>query len=166
MYDTLAVNDIRKYLWDKIVASKLLNANDYRAEGIKGPLIPIIPAQQVPEFINLLPGKTIIIYEYNVFPTRVQWWLTEERAVFYINSQNYDLSNKLINLFHDLFRRFDESAADINAYLAGNTDFIFHHISIGSIESPLPFKSEGDLQEAVIQIEYTYSRKTEADGRF
>lgn len=166
MYDSLAVNDIRKYLWAQIVTSKLMNPNDYRVDGMKSPLIPIIPAQQVPEFINMLPGKAFLIYEYKVFPTHVQWWMTDERMTVYVDSQDYDLSNKILNLLRDLFRRYDESAADLNGYLAGATDFIFHHISTGSIESPAPFKSEGDFQEAFAEIDYSYSRITESNGRF
>ena len=166
IYDSLAINDIRKYVWAKIVEAGLLDPDDYRVDGIPQPLVPIIPSQQVPEFVNLLTGKAFIIYEYKVYPTKVQWWMTDETATFYIDTPNFDLSNRIVNLLHDLFRRFDESAGEINDYLAGQTSFIFHNTSIGAIDSALPSKVEGGFQEAIVEVDYTYSRNTGSSGRF
>lgn len=166
MYSPLAINDLRKYLWKSLTDSQLIDPYDYYVDTMSSNLVPIIPAQQVPEFVNLLRGKTFIIYEYKTFPSPVQWWMTEERATFYIDTPNYDLSNKILNLFQDLFRRYDESAKEINDYLGADSEFIFHNTLVGSVESAAPTKAEGDFQEAIVEIEYVYSRKTEANGRF
>ena len=165
-YNSLASSDIRQYIWQIIQDEGILNENDYYADGFSSALMPIIPVQQVPEFNNLLPGRTYMLYDYEVKVVPVQWWMTEEAMTVTVISQNYDVLNETTNLFHDLFRRYDESANDINAYLNGESEFIFHHIAIDSVMSPEPFNSEGDYQMASIVFTYNYSRKIDADGRF
>jgi hypothetical protein len=165
-YSQLAITDIRNYIWQKIQDAGLLDINDYYADGLSDPLIPIIPTQQVPEFNNLLPGRTYIVYDFEVKTIPVQWWMTDEMLTLAIFSQNYDFINQISNLMNDLFRRYDESSKDINEYLAGDTLFMFHHTVVDRIFSPEPFKSEGDYQTGQIALSYSYSRKTEGNGRF
>lgn len=165
-YSDLASAQVRAYIWDKIKTANLLNEQNYYADGFDDPLTPIIPAQQVPEFNNLLPGKTYMIYDFEVKTVPVQWWMTEEAMSISVISQNYDKVNEITNFMHDLFRRYDESAKNINDYLNGGSSFIFHHTMIDSIMSPEPFSSEGDYQIGTVSFSYNYSRKTESDGRF
>lgn len=165
-YSKIASADMRQFIWDQILLSEILDENDYYADGFSESLIPIIPTQQVPEFNNLLPGKTYLIYDFEVRQVPAQWWMTEETMTISIMSQNYDVVNELSNLLHDLFRRYDESAVDINGYFEGESDFIYHHLSIDSIMSPEPFSTEGDYVIGSVAFTYSYSRITGADGRF
>jgi hypothetical protein len=165
-YTKIAAADIRSYIWDSIVEVGLLDPNDYFADGFYENMVPIIPSQQIPEFNNLLPGKTYMIYDFEIKPVPVQWWMTEEAMTITAISQNYDVLNQMTNLFHDLFRRYDESAKDINDYLGGNSEFLYHHISIDSVMSPEPFNAEGDYQMVSVTFTYNYSRKTSSNGRF
>jgi hypothetical protein len=165
-YNDLAVFAIRNYIWQKLQDSGILNANDYYVDSMGTYLVPIIPSQQVPEFNNLLPGRTYLVYDFEVKRIPVQWWMTEELLTLAAFSQNYDVLNQIGNLFNDLFRRYDESAGDINGYLNGNTNFMFHHTLIDSIFSPEPFTTEGDYQALQAMITYSYSRKTGGNGRF
>ena len=165
-YTSIASSDIRKYIWKAIQDANILDQNDYYVDSMIDPLVPIIPTQQVPEFNNLLPGKTYMIYDFEVKNVPVQWWMTEEAFTLTVISQNYEVINQVTNLIHDLFRRYDESAGDLNNYLAGNSNFIYHHIMIDSIMSPEPFSSEGDYQMASVMFSYNYSRKTDVKGRF
>jgi hypothetical protein len=165
-YNSQPSADIRKYIWDNIKKADILDENNYYADGIQDALLPIIPAQQVPEFNNLLPGKTYMIYDFEVKAVPVQWWMTDESFTITAISQNYEVLNQINSLLQDLFRRYDESAVDLNNYLSGDTDFIYHHIMIDSIFSPEPFGTEGDYQMASVTFSYNYSRKTGADGRF
>lgn len=165
-YNIIASSDIRKYIWHAIQEKEILDENDYYADGISDALVPIIPTQQIPEFNNLLPGKTYMIYDFEVKNVPVQWWMTEEGFTLTIISQNYEVVNQITNLMHDLFRRYDESAKDLNDFLDGDSDFIYHHIMIDSIMSPEPFNTEGDYQMASVMFTYNYSRKTGANGRF
>lgn len=165
-YLKMASSDIRRFIWDQILSFDILNENDYYADGFVDALVPIIPSQQVPEFNNLLPGKTYLIYDFEVKQVPVQWWMTEESMTISIMSQNYDVVNELSNLLHDLFRRYDESATDINGYFEGESGFLYHHISIDSIMSPEPYSAEGDYVIGSVTFTYSYSRITGANGRF
>jgi len=165
-YNKVASSDIRKYIWDSILNAEILDENDYYADGFNQSLIPIIPAQQVPEFNNLLPGKTYLIYDFETRVVPVQWWMTDESMTITTISQNYEVINQINNLIHDLFRRYDDSATDINLYLDNETEFIYHHTSIDSVFSPEPYNSEGDYQMGSTAFSYSYSRKTGSNGRF
>ena len=87
-YKILAAAEIRKYIWDNIKEAEILDENDYYADGFNTALIPIIPTQQVPEFNNLLPGKTYLIYDFEIKTIPVQWWMTEESMTITTISQN------------------------------------------------------------------------------
>lgn len=166
VYAKVASSQIRSYIWSKIAEAKILDIQNYYADGFDAPLIPIIPSQQVPEFNNLLPGQTYLIYEFEVKTVPVQWWMTEEMMTISVMSQNFEDVNEITNLLHDLFRRYDESAKDINDFLGGTSNFIFHHTLIDSIVSAEPYSSEGNYQIGSISFSYSYSRKTGANGRF
>lgn len=166
VYSQIASADVRSYIWQKIQDAGLLDIQDYYADGFDDALIPIIPAQEIPEFNNLLPGQTYLIYDFEVKPVPVQWWMTEEGMSISVISQNYEKVNEITNLMHDLFRRYDESAKDVNDYLGSTSSFIFHHTMIDSIMSPEPFSSEAGYQIGTVSFSYNYSRKTPANGRF
>ena len=165
-YKSQPSSDIRQYIWDNIVEAGILNDYDYYADGLADPLMPIIPAQQVPEFNNLLPGKTYMLYDFEVKAIPVQWWMIDESFTLTVISQNYEVINQITSLVQDLFRRFDESGVSLNVYLQGGSVFNYHHTSIESIFSPEPFGEEGDYQVGSVIIFYSYSRNTGADGRF
>ena len=165
-YSYVASYDLRKVLLQELQDKNIIDLNDYIADGFDKPLKPIIPAQQVPEFNNQLPGKTYIVYDIQQRPTGVQWWMSEEIITFDVISRDPAEIQTIINLATDLFRRYDESAVDLNKYLDGNTDFLYHHIMIDSVFSPEPFGTEGDYQVGSVVFSYNYSRKTDPKGRF
>lgn len=165
-YSALAVADIRKYIWQKIQDAGILSSDDYYVDSLDTHLVPIVPAQQIPEFDNLLAGRTYMFYDFETKLIPVQWWMIDEKFTLTILSQNYDVINKINNLIVDLFRRYDESAADLNGFLGDNSNFLYRYINLDSAMSPEPFESEGDYQYGVVSISYQYSRKTGADGRF
>jgi len=165
-YSKIAASDIRSYIWNEIVDAGLLDPNDYFADGFYENMVPIIPSQQIPEFNNLLPGKTYMIYDFEIKTIPVQWWMTEESFTISTISQNYDVINQINNLINDLFRRYDESATDLNTYLAGQSNFIYHHAMIDRVFSPEPYNTEGDYQIGSAMISYGYSRITDEKGRF
>lgn len=165
-YNLQASADIRNYIWDSIQSSGILDQNDYYVDSMPLPLVPIIPAQEIPEFNNLLPGKTYMLYDFDLKPVPVQWWMMEESFTLSIISQNYEIINQISSLMQDLFRRYDESAVDINNYLSDSSQFLYHHTIIDSIFSPSPFGEEGDYQIGSVVLSYNYSRKTSSNGRF
>lgn len=165
-YNEIASSKIREYIWEQIKNNAILDPNNYKTDVFTDLLVPIIPAQQVPEFNNLLPGKSYIIYDFETKAIPSQWWMTEETMNIFIISQKYDKINQISNFMTDIFRRYDDSASDINAYFKGSVPFNFHYTSIDSVLSPEPFGSEGDYQIGGVTITYSYSREIGSTGRF
>jgi hypothetical protein len=166
-YTKLAVYDINAFLWQKLQDAGLFNSSDYYVDSFGTSLVPIIPAQQIPEFNNQLPGKSYIIYDYEVKPTVEHWWITEEIITYTIVSQNYDKLNQTLNFIQDTLRRYDDTAKDLNKYLYGSdTPFDYHFIYTDRILSPQHFQNEGGFMmgEAVICI--SYARHLDNTGRF
>jgi hypothetical protein len=164
-YTKTAVGEIRDFLWTQLKNNTLLNKNDYIADGFIQPLIPIIPAQQVPEFNNLISGKTYIVYDFQIGAYDSDYWICEENLILYIISPDYGKGVQIINFLIDLFRRMDDSAKDVNSSLISDL-FKFHYFYINSAESPSPMEEEGGNQIATVDISYKYSREIGENGRF
>lgn len=165
-YTLLAVNDINAYLWNKLQAAGLLDANDYLADGFDTPLVPIIPSQQVPEFNNLLSGETYIVYDTELLPIDVDWWNSHEVVNFVVFSVDYDKAAAIVNFMVDLFRRYDESTQDIREFNITSSNFIFHYSSVSMATAPKPTKTEGGMRAGEIEVVFCYSRITDDSGRF
>lgn len=165
-YSKLAILEINDYLWQKLQDANLLDKNRYFADGFIDYLVPIIPAQQVPEFNNLLPGETYIVYDYEVKSSPEHWWITDEVAYYSIFSTDYDEINKIMNFLQDNFRRYDSMAKDINDDVQPNSQFVYHYFYIDKIESAQPFRTEGGYMMGVADICYSYTRKLDQNGRF
>ena len=166
-YTALAVYDVRKYIWDQLQASGILNVQDYYADGFNTALVPLIPSQQLPEFNNLLPTATYIVYDYEILPTSEMWWMTHESLDLMVVSLYHDKINTILNFLFDLFRRYDESAKDLfkSSTLFSN-NFEFKYTAVESVKAPTPFKNEGDRMVGHINIQYGYCRKLDSNGRF
>jgi hypothetical protein len=162
-YTKVASYDIRKVLWQELQNAKLFNEQDYYADGFFSPLVPIIPTQQVPEFNNLLPGKPYLTYDILQRHGGVQWWMQEEMMSFGVTSTDENQIQTVINFMIDLFRRYDQSAKEINLELVSDSPFTFHFFHLESADPVQPFKNEGGFMTGLISIVYSYSR--EADGQ-
>lgn len=165
-YTSLAVHDLRLYIWDKLKSDNILSESDYYADGYVEPLVPIIPTQQIPEFNNLLPGKLYMTYDNEMLPVEEQWWITHEMLHLMVVSPDHDKINTTINYLVDLLRRYDDSAGDVRQSNIISNNFIFHYTSISKVKSPAPMKQEGGLRVGTISILYCYSRKLDSSGRF
>jgi hypothetical protein len=164
-YTKLAVNVLRQYIWTNLLSSGLYKESDYYADGFNTPLVPIIPAQELPEFNNLIPGKPFITYDWESKPISQDWWIQEEVMLLNITSMDLDEVNSVMQLLIDLFRRFDLSAYDINASNL-NSKFQFHYTSVETVVSPEPFKTEGGHVQGQVHILYKYTRNTDSTGRY
>ena len=161
-YSKVAAFDVRNAIWSQLQSAGLLNANDYIADGFNTPLVPIIPSQQVPEFNNLLPGKTYITYDILQRHTGVQWWISEEVMVMQIVSRSNSQILSISNFLTDLLRRYELSAADINdvAYSA-NSPFKFFYFRLESANPIQPFIDEGGFMSGDFSFVYTYTRQVD-----
>jgi len=160
-YSKVAVSDVRNAIWTELQNAGLFHASDYTATGFTSPLVPIIPSQQVPEFNNLLPGKTYITYDIVQKNHGVQWWLSDESMIMQIVSRNNTQILTIANFLTDLFRRYEQSAADVNAERMAGSPFRFLFFRLESANPVQPFIDEGGFMSGDIAIGYTYTREVD-----
>jgi hypothetical protein len=166
-YSKLAIYEINAFLWQSLQDAGLLTKTDYYVDELGTYITPIIPAQQIPEFNNLLPGKTYIVYDYQVKPYREHFWITDELVMYSVLSTDYDKISLILNFIQDLLRRFDESAKSVNTYNLGkNSPFKYHYINIEKITSPLHFQNEGGFMLGEAIINYSYVRNLDSSNRY
>jgi hypothetical protein len=165
-YNIHPVYDINAYLWKSIMDNEILDPNNYIADGFSNYLVPIVPAQQIPEFNNLLPGQTYLIYDYEEMPSQENWWISNQIITYFVVSPNNDKINQVIAMIKDVFRRFDDSARDVNSYSGKSGYYNFHHISIDSTVSPQHFTSEGGFMMGEVKLNISYTRNLSGSGRY
>ena len=158
-YQKVALYDVRDMLWKELQDAKLLDPNDYYADGFSTPLIPIIPAQQVPEFNNLLPGKTYLIYDIVQNSVGVAWWMSQETITFTIVSRDSKEILTISNLITDVFRRYDKTAQEVNLQISPTSPFIFRFFRLDSADPVQAFHDEGGFMSGIISITYAYTRE-------
>jgi hypothetical protein len=166
-YTRVASYDVRKAILQELVNAKLINLNSYIADGFTKPLEPIIPAQQVPEFNNLMPAKTYIIYDVIQKSRGVQWWISEESMTLEITSTSSEEVQTIINFLIDLVRRYDLSAKDINLEVNPTSPFTFLWFHLESADPIQPFQTEGGFMTGMLTFHYAYTRQTDPlTGRY
>lgn len=155
-YTKIAFSSVRSYLWDNLKSSNVLDDNDYWVESMGVKLNPIIPSRQIPEFQNLLPGVPYIIYDIETLDYGEEFWITDELVTFTIVGTDYGKLHEISQLIKDLFRRYDISANEINNH-SSNSTFRFLKTYITGMMSP-SIESESDVQSAIVEITYCYTR--------
>jgi hypothetical protein len=166
IYRENARSIINSFLWDEIKTSEILDENDYRPDNFTKTLIPIVPAQEVPEFNNLLPEKTYIVYDYEINDYMDKWWICEEYMTYSIVGTKFGKVMELMELMVDLFRRKDLSGKDLQSFNTNPSKIKFYSACLDSVSSPSPAESEGGRIVGIVQITYKYSREVGSDGRF
>lgn len=165
-YNSQPVYDLNSYLWQKLQDNQILDPNNYVADNFDTYLTPILPAQQIPEFNNLLPGQTYLIYDFEEQPTNENWWISNQIVTYTIVSPSYDNINQIISLIKDTFRRHDESANDVNNYSGNSKIYNFHYIIVDSAMSPQHFTSEGGFMMGEIKLFISYARNLDSNKRY
>jgi hypothetical protein len=161
-YSKIAAFDVRNAIWQQLQNYNILDPQNYYADGLPDPLVPIIPSQQVPEFNNLLPGKAYITYDIVQKNYGVQWWISEESMIMQIVSRSNSEILTISNFLTDLFRRYEFSAADINDVAsASNSPFKFLYFKLESANPVQPFIDEGGYMSGDLVIKYTYTREVD-----
>lgn len=160
-YSKVAVSDVRNAIWTELKNAGLFNAADYTVSGFADPLVPIIPSQQVPEFNNLLPGKTYITYDIIQKHHGVQWWISDESMIMQIISRSNTQILTIANFLTDLFRRYEQSAADINMEKMAGSPYRFLFFHLESANPVQPFIDEGGFMSGDISIGYSYTREVD-----
>ena len=165
-YKLDAMFEIRKYLWDNLVAYNVFDPEEYYSESLGDVIIPIIPVQQSPEMNQFLSGKKHIVYDKVGLSYEDNWLICCEQLLFTIYSTDVSEISEIRNLMTDLFRRMDDSARDINRSDNINDKFKFHSIFIADISPTEPSQELQGFLSADITLEVKYSRITDQAGRF
>jgi len=161
-YSRIAAYDIRNFIWQQLQDSGIFNPYDYVADGFNAPLTPIIPSQQIPEFNNLLPGKSYITYDIIQKNYGTQWWMSNESMVLQVVSRSNAQIVTVINFLTDLFRRYEFSAGDINVSAkASGSPFKFLYCRLESANPIQPFMDEGGFMSGDFSINYVYTREVD-----
>jgi hypothetical protein len=166
-YSRVAATDIRNAIWAELQANNILKTSDYNVTSsapgnLNGPVCPIIPSQQIPEFNNLLPGKTYITYDIIQRNFGTQWWMSQESMVMQIVSRNNQQIMTIVNFLTDFVRRYELSAADINTYgKNANSPFKFLWCRLESANPVQPFKDEGGFMSGDFSFMYVYTRSVD-----
>jgi hypothetical protein len=170
-YKDDAMFDIRAKLWADLIEYNIFDEEDYYSENIGGTIIPIFPVQQVPELNQFLSGKKHIIYDKISTKYDPNWWMCQDQIMFTLYSTEYDEVIEIQNLIIDLFRRYEDSADDVQNHGSQGHGpqgaFKFFSTRIADIN---PIGPSSDLQgffEGQIVIEVMYARQSDAySGRY
>ena len=188
-YSLGAVYEIRKMLWQELQDKGVMLASDYTDGSTstdliardpndiiqtRGLYIPIMPTQEQDIFktkfvLNRANPLPYIVYDLDTVGYGTDWMICEERLTFKIYSNSFSKVLTITNLMVDLFRRFDDSAKDLNKYvktLNTNSPFRYHYFALTEANSPNPAEELDGRLEADIAIMYSYSRDLNTEGRF
>jgi len=108
---------VNRYLWNKIIEQGVLSAANYSG------LTPIIPAQEEPTFVQAMEKAAgigafpYIVYAWNTNGYSTSYWEMTDQIVYVIYAHDQVKLRELTLLIAGLFKRFDESADEINKYV-------------------------------------------------
>jgi hypothetical protein len=177
-YGLSAAGAIRDFLWSKLITTPsnvktnkmMFDPTDYQIDLLSGTeftMIPIIPSQQDALLDGALADRNHIIYDYVADGYEDNWLICRDSMMFTVYSKSYAEIAEIQNLMLDLFRRMDDTATDINAYIGNNSPFIFFSVSLIDLLSPEPEREKVGWQAGQIVIKYKYGRQVSpTTGRF
>jgi hypothetical protein len=155
--------DIRKYLWFELQDSGVLDASDYVVNGTN--LVPIIPVEQQPEFVDKVKGHPFIVYDIVDSPTDSDmFYVFAEQVLLTVYCSDFGTSNKIRNLMIDLFRRQDLSARDLNNFATSGLQYL--NVTILENSRRKPERSDSGRMSFDMLIETKYVRAMIESGRF
>ena len=165
-YKLAGAHLINRFVWSQI--KTLQNGTndvftDYKDVNPNGTLnfIPIFPAQQQPEVIDMVGAAPFLVYNYTTGAYGEEWWRCQEQMAYMIYDDNEDNLRIIQNFLVDLLKRHDWSAAQVNNYLwglSGNPyiNWEFKYIRVTTATSPDNYTQVGGRQGAMVTIQYEY----------
>lgn len=165
-YKLDAMLEVRKYLWEQLVAANIFVESDYFSSNTNSVIVPIIPVQQQTELNQFLNGKKHIVYDKIGMSYEDNWVICCEQILFTAYAVDISEINEIRNFITDLFRRMDESARDINRWSGVSDKFKFYSIYVSDISAVTPSQELQGFLSADIVLEIKYSRHVDSHGRF
>lgn len=175
-YDSVpAVFGLNKFLWDRIVKAKILGETEDEARANYGGLIPIVPNQEVAgltQAIDEAPGiggHPFIVYNWYTNGYGQQWFQPIDTVIYRINATDGKKLRQLILVTIDAFKRYDESAEAVNAFIQGTNHgaldseykaFEYKSVFTSAAQAGSPTSLEDEPVEATVtlRVQYTNDR--------
>lgn len=149
--NVLAPLVLNHYVWEMIKQNTAMRETDYDGR------MPIVPASQEPEFVEI--RKPFLVYGFSEDPTPNLYAERSGSLSFAIYSNVNDDIHKIMNIIRAGLERQDESAREINSFTSDIERFIgirFGSTRIGYFEGPGPEEEEGGRSAGVVTIRYNY----------
>lgn len=136
------------YVWALLKANTSMTESHYQGR------VPIIPTSQQPEFTD--GGKPFLVYAWSDNNTIDLYPHKHGNIAFAVYGATDRDIIKISNVLAIAFRRWDESAEDVNDFLIGTPfqGIRFTNFSVQTFEGPTPETQEGGRQSAVVLIRY------------
>ena len=81
-YKLDAMYEMRKYLWNRLKAVGIFDADEYYSDNLGESIVPILPIQQSPEMNQFLSGKKHIVYDKIGISYEDNWMVCIEQYLF------------------------------------------------------------------------------------
>ena len=160
-YTAGAAYDINAWLWSELKSTGILSGTAYHSNEIGANLTPIIPVGQRAEFNDQFGGQPFIVYDYIIDYAEPDFWMVNcEQILYTVYTDDYSKANQIKSLMVDLFRRYDESAKDLNRFnmAAGNSTLAYLDISVLNSSKTGPVEEAGGRYASDMVIEVKYLR--------
>lgn len=156
-WKTAAAHGINKYVW-KVIQEELSWTKI-------GALTPIIPVQEQPEMTNA--KQPYIVYRYSTQPYGTDWYTCIEQCTYVVYSSSETEIREAVNLLTAMFKRFDESAQQINDWIdsngnADNKAYDYKYVRVNMSSAPEEVETtEGGRAGGIVVIQYMYSHDSD-----
>jgi len=165
-YKLDAMLELRKFLWTKLLANNIFDAEEYYSDNLQETINAILPVQQASEMNQFFSGKKHIIYDKIGAGYEDLWAICNEQILFTIYATDVSEINEIRTYLIDEFRRMDESARDINRWSGVSNRFKFYSIYISDLSPTSPSEELKGFFSADVVLEMKYSRHTDTEGRY
>lgn len=150
---------LRQYAW----AVLKLNDPTTWTEANYGNLIPIVPLAEEADLTEFDGPK--IVYEYTIPNTGPSYYRNRGTMSFAVMDDNFRRLTKTMTTLQAAFERHDETARDVNAFIAASPleGIGFGSINLGFVDGGTPEENEGGRQVGVISVSFDYFVDYEVD---
>lgn len=158
-WDLAGAHGVRKYVWHLMETELGWSTANY------GGLTPFVTPQQQPELNDY--NAPYIVYNYSGGASSDNFWMKQEQMSMSIVSATESDIRKAVNVISAYLERGDESAKDLNEWIAvngspENKKFDYKNIAVVALNSADPATSEGGRYDGliVIRMRYVYLSET------
>lgn len=159
------VHALNRFLWYHISLNGIMQKIPY--QGVQ--LTPLVPIEETPTLITAIEAQSgmgsmpFIVYNWTKIDSGQMWFIEQHEIAYSIRSSDDDTMRQLINLFDDLFKKYDESAQAVNEYLqssgqpASLLQWHFHSMNVSNLGGQMPVDTEDGMSESLISVRIMFT---------